>query len=407
MASRGSDADLPCRDFAPQDAGRNSAFDLRLAVTCRSGFSFTGLLFSIFLPETHGEELPDRTFVFTSPRRPSMSGVSHPASTPPAASTSPALMAPPAVGLGLWKIDNRDVATLVEEAIRCGYRHLDSACDYGNEPEAGDGIRKALASGLCRRDELWITSKLWNTFHDPRHVRAACERTLRDLGLDHLDLYLIHFPIALAYVDPETRYPPGWFFDPAAPQPRMRPAKVPLAETWGAMEQLVTAGLTRQIGVCNYGVSLLRDLLAYARIRPTVLQVELHPYLCQEKLLRFCREEAISVTGFSPLGAPSYVPLGMAKESDSVLDHPVVARAAAAHSRTPAQVVLRWGVQRGTGVIPKTSRPSRLRENLAIFDFELSADEMRSISALDRNQRFNDPGVFCETAFHTFFPIYE
>ena len=150
----------------------------------------------------------------------------------------------------------------------------------------------------------------------------------------------------------------------------MHPAKVPLAETWGAMEELVTAGLTRQIGVCNYGVSILRDLLAYARIRPTVLQIELHPYLCQEKLLRFCREEAITVTGFSPLGAPSYVPLGMAKESDSVLDHPVVTRAAAAHNRTPAQVVLRWGVQRGTGVIPKTSRPSRLPENLAIFDFD-------------------------------------
>ena len=123
--------------------------------------------------------------------------------------------------------------------------------------------------------------------------------------------------------------------------------------------------------------------------------------------MRFCREEQIGVTGFSPLGAGSYVPLGMAKAEDSVLEHPTVRQIAANHGRTPAQIVLRWGVQRGTAVIPKTSRPERLRENLAIFDFELKPDEMQSITVLDRHQRFNDPGVFCEAAFHTFYPIYE
>ena len=335
-----------------------------------------------------------------------------PAGTLPARAPSPAgpavpPPAPPAVGLGLWKIAKPVVADIVEEAVRIGYRHLDSACDYGNEAEAGDGIRRALSAGLCRRDELWVTSKLWNTFHDPRDVRPACERTLRDLGLDHLDLYLVHFPIALEYVPPETRYPPGWFFDPDAARPAMRPARVPLADTWGAMEDLVQAGLVRSIGVCNYGVSLLRDLLAQARVRPAVLQVELHPYLAQDKLLRFCRDERIAVTAFSPLGAPSYVPLGMASAADGVLDHPVVVATARAVGRTPAQVVLRWAVQRGTGVIPKTSRPERLRENIALFDFALSAEQMAAITALDRGRRFNDPGVFCEAAFNTFFPIYE
>jgi len=315
--------------------------------------------------------------------------------------------APPPVGLGLWKIEKPDVAGLVVEAVRVGYRHLDSACDYGNEAEVGDGIRRALTTGLCRRDELWVTSKLWNTFHEPRHVRPACERTLRDLGLDHLDLYLVHFPIALAYVAPEHRYPPGWFHDPDAARPRMQPARVPLADTWGAMEELVRAGLVAHIGVCNYGVSLLRDLLAYAGVRPAVLQVELHPSLAQEKLLRFCHDEGIAVTAFSPLGSPSYVPLGMAAESDSVLGDPVVVATARAVGRTPAQVLLRWGVQRGTGVIPKTSRPERLRENIALFDFALSAEQMAAITALDRGRRFNDPGVFCEAAFNTFFPIYE
>jgi D-xylose reductase len=217
----------------------------------------------------------------------------------------------------------------------------------------------------------------------------------------------VHFPIALEYVSPDVRYPPGWFHDPDVSNPRMMPVRVPQLETWQAMEDLVRAGLVRKIGVCNFNCALLRDLLASASIRPAVLQVELHPYLTQEKLVRFCRGEGIAVTAFSPLGAPSYVPLGMATPADSVLDQPVVAEAARRHGRSPAQVVLRWGVQRGTAVIPKTSRVERLAENLALFDFELTADEMRSIAALDRGRRFNDPGVFGEAAFNTFMPIYD
>jgi D-xylose reductase len=313
----------------------------------------------------------------------------------------------PAVGLGFWKIEPDRAATTVEAAIQCGYRHLDCACDYGNEAEVGAGLCRVLSSGLCKRGDLWITSKLWNTFHAGQHVRPALERSLRDLQLDYLDLYLIHFPIALAYVPFEKRYPPGWFHEPESPQSHMEPARVPISETWQAMEDLVRAGLVRNIGVCNFNVSLLRDLLSYAQIAPAVLQVELHPLLAQEKLLRFCREKGIVVTAFSPLGAASYFSLGMAEPAESVLEHPTVRDAASRHRKTPAQVVLRWGVQRGTAVIPKTTSPERLRENLAIFDFELSAAEMAAIARLDRNRRFNDPGVFCEKAFNTFFPIYE
>lgn len=313
----------------------------------------------------------------------------------------------PAVGLGLWKIDRPAAADAVVRAIRAGYRHFDSACDYGNEAEVGDGLAAALKERLCRRDDLWITSKLWNTYHGRQYVRPALERTLRDLKLDYLDLYLIHFPIALEYVPPEVRYPPAWFHDPAAAEPRMAPARVPLAETWQAMEEVVRAGLVRRIGVCNYNCALLRDLLAYGSMRPAVLQVELHPYLAQEKLLRLCGEEGITVTGFSPLGAASYVSIGMATAGDSVLSEPAIVEAARRHGKTPAQVALRWGVQRGTAVIPKTTRPERLAENLAIFDFSLSDDEMRAIGRLDRGRRFNDPGVFGEAAFHTFMPIYD
>ena len=313
----------------------------------------------------------------------------------------------PAVGLGLWKVPRPEAADVVVAAVRAGYRHLDSACDYGNEAEVGAGIRAAVGGGLCRRDDLWVTSKLWNTYHAPEHVRPACERSLRDLGLDHLELYLVHFPIALRYVPFDHRYPPGWVHDPDAAEPRMEPAAGRLADTWRAMEDLVSAGLVRHIGVCNYNVALLRELLVDARVKPAVLQVEAHPYLAQEKLLRFCHENGVAVTAFSPLGALSYLSLGMASATESVLEQPAVLAAARRTGRTPAQVVLRWGVQRGTAVIPKTSRLERLKENLDVFGFELSADEMGAIAGLDRNRRFNDPGVFCEKAFGTFYPIYE
>jgi D-xylose reductase len=313
----------------------------------------------------------------------------------------------PNVGLGFWKVPGSAAENLVCDALEIGYRHLDCACDYGNEKAVGAGVRKALQSGLCRRDELWITSKLWNTYHAREHVRPAVERSLSDLGVDYLDLYLIHFPIAQRYVPIEKRYPPEWFYDPNAPVPRMEFEAVPISETWGAMERLVRDGLVRNIGVCNFGCSLLRDLLTYSEIPPALLQVELHPYLTQEKLLRFCAEQKIIVTAFSPLGALSYLSIGMATPEDSVLEQPVVRKAAARINRTPAQVVLRWGVQRGTAIVPKTSHPERLRENLQLFDFEVTEEEMNSISALNQNRRFNDPGHFCEAAFNSFCPIYE
>ena len=267
----------------------------------------------------------------------------------------------PRVGLGLWKIDRDETAQLVVDAIAAGYRHLDSAADYGNESEAGLGIRRALEAGLCRREELWVTSKLWNTFHHPEHVRPACEKTLSDLGLDYLDLYLVHFPISLRYVDFATRYPPQWLFHPDQPLPAMEIAPVPLSETWAAMEELVELGLVRRLGVCNYSSGLLHDLFAYARIRPTVLQIESHPYLTQAPLLRLAEQYGMAVTAFSPLGALSYVSLDMAAVADSVLNEPAVAGAAARVGRSPAQVVLRWALQRGAAVIPKTSRKEPVR----------------------------------------------
>jgi D-xylose reductase len=313
----------------------------------------------------------------------------------------------PSVGLGTWKIPDAVLPDLIPAAVDLGYRHFDCACDYGNEKAVGEGLKRSLSAGACTRDDLWITSKLWNTYHHPDHVRAACERNLADLGLDELDLYLIHFPVTLAYVPFEERYPPGWFFDPEAESPAMKPVRVPLADTWGAMEGLVEAGLVKRIGVCNFGTALIRDLQSYARIQPSVLQVEMHPYLTQQKLLRFCQEENITVTAFSPFGASSYVPLNMAGANESALGDPEVIAIAGDLGKTPGQVVLRWAIQRGTVTIPKTQTVAHLRDNIELFDFELGNGEMTRLDRLDRNRRFNDPAEFGEAAFNTFYPIFD
>lgn len=313
----------------------------------------------------------------------------------------------PKVGLGLWKIAPEDCAQAVYDAISIGYRHLDSACDYGNEKQVGEGIKRAIDDGLCTREDLWVTSKLWNTYHAKEQVQPALEKTLDDLGLAYLDLYLIHFPIAQTFVPFETRYPPEWFLDPNAAEPKMVFAKVPLSETWAAMESLVDAGLTKEIGVCNYNSGLLQDLMNYANKAPHSLQIESHPYLTQEKLIKLAHNYGLEVTAFSPLGALSYLELNMAGENESVLTQKAVTDAALRTGKTPAQVVLRWNVQRGCSIIPKSSKLHRLKENLAIFDFSLSDDEMQAISALNANKRFNDPGHFCQEAFNTHCPIYD
>ncbi len=227
----------------------------------------------------------------------------------------------PSVGYGCWKVDKSNAADLIEEAIKCGYRHLDCAADYGNEKQVGEGIRRAIEGGVCKREDLFVTSKLWNTFHRPEHVEAACRRSLQDLGLEYLDLYLIHFPISLKassrmhykystnemhlqfqFVPFEKRYPPEWFHEPDAPNPKMELDPVPVQDTWKSMEKLVDAGLVLNIGVSNFNVQAIRDVHSYARVKPAVLQVEMHPYLQQSVLLRFATELGMHVTAYSPMG---------------------------------------------------------------------------------------------------------
>ena len=186
----------------------------------------------------------------------------------------------PSVGFGCWKIPKDKTADQVYGAIKAGYRLIDEAACYGNEVQAGEGIKRAIDEGIVTREELFITSKLWMTYHRPENVPLACERSLKDFGLEYFDLYLIHWPTPTKFIPFEERYPPGITFDPTAEKPIMIPDPVPLRSTWEAMEKLVDAGKVKNIGVSNFKCETVRDLIAYARVKPANLQVELHPYLC-------------------------------------------------------------------------------------------------------------------------------
>jgi len=189
----------------------------------------------------------------------------------------------PMLGLGLWKLGKDICADTVYNAIKNGYRMLDSACDYGNEELTGQGIKRAIDEGVVTRDDLFVVSKLWNTFHRPEHVKLACQKTMSDLGVDYLDLYLIHFPIHQPFVPIETCYPPEWINkDPklnGGTERMLLDTGVTYRETWEAMEQLVRDGLVRNIGFCNIGTYQIQEVLNYCKIKPAVLQVEMHPYL--------------------------------------------------------------------------------------------------------------------------------
>ena len=307
------------------------------------------------------------------------------------------------LAFGLWKVPREKAGEVVYNAIEMGYRRFDCACDYGNEKEVGEGIRQAIADGICNRSNLHITSKLWNTYHDPIHVGLACRKTLDDLGLDYLDQYLIHFPISLEYVSFEDKYPPEW----TNKDGKMVLVKQDLAKTWKAMESLKDMGLVHEIGLSNFNSALLRQICNIARHQPTVMQVELHPYLTQEKFLKQCQEYGMEVTGFSSLGAKSYFELSMADESQDLVDHPTIIGLSGKYGKTPVQMLLRWGIQRGTIPICKSCHPEHMHENFNIFDFSIEELDMSRITGLNKNLRFNDPGEFCLSAFGTFCPIYD
>lgn len=305
----------------------------------------------------------------------------------------------PLVGFGLWKVDNATCADTVYNAIKSGYRLFDGACDYGNEKEAGEGVARAIKEGLVKREELFIVSKLWNSFHDKERVAPIAKKQLADWGVDYFDLFIIHFPVALEYVDPSVRYPPGIHNKDG----KLSISKAPLHETYAAMEELYDQGLIKAIGVSNYNGGLLLDVQRYAKVLPQTLQIEHHPYLVQQNLTDLCKHLGIAITAYSSFGPQSFLELDMqrAKDTPLLFEHETIKSIADKHGKTPAQVLLRWSTQRGIAVIPKSNNQGRLAANLDVCSFDLSEQDIKQISSLDKGLRFNNPADVSVTQFVT------
>jgi D-xylose reductase len=224
-----------------------------------------------------------------------------------------------------------------------------------------------------------------------------CKKQLEDWGIDYFDLYIVHFPVAIKYVDPSVRYPPGWEDE----EGHCTSSKATIQETWTAMEKVADAGLARSIGISNFNGQLLLDLLRYARIVPATLQIEHHPYLTQLGLLDLAEGHNIAVTAYSSFGPQSFIELDMqrAKDTPLLLEHPSIKKIAEKHQKTPAQVLLRWATQRGVAVIPKSNNQGRLAQNLDVCSFDLSEGEIAEVSGLDKGLRFNDPVNVSFSAF--------
>ncbi|WSM88199.1 aldo/keto reductase [Actinacidiphila glaucinigra] len=259
----------------------------------------------------------------------------------------------PQLGFGVWQVPDDEAATAVATALEAGYRSIDTAALYRNE----QGTGRAIAASGIPREELFVTTKLWNTDQGHDNALRAFDASLGKLGLEYVDLYLIHWPA---------------------------PARGLYLETWRALEKIHADGRARAIGVSNFPVDLLRHLLDEGGVPPVLNQVELHPHLPQTELRAFHAGHGIATEAWSPLG-----------QGRGLLDEPALAAIAAKHGRTPAQVVLRWHLQIGNVVIPKSVTPSRIRENIDVFGFELDGEDLAAIDALDNGGRLGpDPSSF-------------
>eukprot|EP00270_Netrium_digitus_P004631 TRINITY_DN15901_c0_g1_i1.p1 TRINITY_DN15901_c0_g1~~TRINITY_DN15901_c0_g1_i1.p1 ORF type:complete len:362 (+),score=56.35 TRINITY_DN15901_c0_g1_i1:448-1533(+) len=311
----------------------------------------------------------------------------------------------PAVGLGTWLASDGEARSAVRSALEVGYKSIDCAHLYGNEIEVGEALEAALAGGIpgLKREELFVTSKLWFTNTTYKHVTQACQLSLKNLRLAYLDLFLIHWPFESNIGD-------------ATDPPRSEKKKLSASKiraVWRGMEEVLKLGLVRAIGLSNFSKLQIEDLLTCAEIVPAVNQVELHPLWRQDELIEFCQSKGIHVSAHTPLGTPGSVPHcavnsmdeAVAQASGSprvgtrsvpmsvhapMLKDAAVIEIAARLGRTPAQVILRWGIQRGTSVLPRSVRPDRIKSNFDVFGWELSPEDWKRVNSLEPQVRLID-----------------
>ncbi|MDC7227649.1 MAG: aldo/keto reductase [Spirochaetales bacterium] len=296
----------------------------------------------------------------------------------------------PVVGLGTFGSDHisgEQVAASVKDAIARGYRHIDCAAVYGNEKAIGRVLKEVLDSGLIKREELWITSKLWNDMHSPEDVEAACRRSIADLGLDYLDLYLVHWPFP-------NYHPPNCNVDSRSPD-----AKPYIHEnfmkTWKEMERLQRTGLCRHIGTSNMTIPKLKLILRDAEIKPVCNEMELHPHFQQPEFVKFVLDHGIIPIGFCPIGSPGRPERDRTPEDSVDIEDPIIRAIAEDHNVHPATICIKWAVQNGQIPIPFSTNPQNYMNNLlsAVKD-PLTEDEMEKIAGIDKNCRLIKGQVF-------------
>ncbi|WP_405198527.1 aldo/keto reductase [Christiangramia sp. LLG6405-1] len=300
-----------------------------------------------------------------------------------------------AIGLGTWKSEKGEVANAVKVALNNGYKHIDCAATYGNEAEVGEAFAEVFGKGDIKREDVWVTSKLWNNAHKKEDVIPALKQTLKDLQLEYLDLYLIHWPVAFK---PDVSFP-------EKAEDFLSLEEVPLIETWTEMVKAKEQGLVKHIGVSNFSIEKLEELMNDTDHAPEMNQVELHPYLQQYKLLEFCSKNGINVTGYSPLGSGDRSDEMKADDEPSLLENPVINKIAKKHGASAGQILIKWSEQRGTAVIPKSTNEGRIKENLQSAGFQLDEDDLKQIADLDDHFRYVT-GKFFEMEGNSYENIY-
>lgn len=302
----------------------------------------------------------------------------------------------PAIGLGTWKSEKGKVGNAIEIALHNGYRHVDCAATYGNEKEVGEAFHKVFSEGKVKREDVWITSKLWNDSHKKEDVIPALKQSLDDLQLDYLDLYLIHWPVA---------FKPGVGF-PKNDEEYLSLEEAPIIETWNEMLKAKEQGLVKHVGVSNFSEKKLNNLMAETTDTPEMNQVELHPFLQQPQLLDFCQTNDIRLTAFSPLGSGDRAQQLKAENEPSLLENETIQKIAEKHDASPAQILIKWHLERGTAVIPKSTSKDHLISNLKSSEINLDEEDMKEITGLDRNFRYVT-GEFFVTPGNPYSNIYD
>lgn len=300
------------------------------------------------------------------------------------------------IGLGTWKSTGNEVKNAVKTALEIGVRHIDTAAIYGNEKEIGEALAEVFAEGKITRDEVFITSKLWNNAHQESHVIPALHDSLEKLQLDYLDLYLIHWPVAFR----------AGVLRPEKADDYLSLEEVPIIETWKELEKAKERRLVRHIGVSNFSEEKLKDLVSKATIKPEMNQVELHPLLQQEELLAYCKSENIHMTAYSPLGSGDRTHDMKAEDEPNLLELKQIVSIARKHNASPGQVLINWHTQRGTGVIPKSTSKEHIQENFRAANLQLDEEDMKTIQLMDRGYRFIT-GAFFEEESKGYHDIYD